>query len=221
QASCVVFNAEGAQKQDYRRFNIEDITPGDDYAAMRQAVMRRYKDPAEHYDGLIILIDGGVGQLKAAAKGLRDLYNSNESIRNFPHNSILISIAKDKSRHFGKEKLYILEKYLPPITEQQLSDTIDTIELSPFNRNGSLELLLKVRDEAHRFAIRGHRRKRNKMAMSSGLDTIRGLGESRKRDLIKYFGGIAPIKDASVEELTRVPGFGKRLAASVYDQLRK
>ena len=221
QASCVVFTAEGPSKKDYRRFNIKGITPGDDYAAIKQAVARRYTAPTEHYDGVIILIDGGVGQLKMAARALRELYSSADRSVNFPINSILISIAKDKNRHFGKEKLYLLEKFLPPITEEELSDKIATIELSPFNRNGALELLLKVRDAAHKFAITGHRRKRNKAAMSSGLDRIRGLGESRKSELIKYFGGFARIKDASIEELARVPGFGGKLALSVFEQLRK
>lgn len=226
QASCVAFTAEGASKQDYRRFNLDGITAGDDYAAMKQTVIRRYKKMQYQDEGLIILIDGGLGQLKYALQGLYEIYAEAEKHQKlkdcaFMHNSILIGVAKDKDRKFGKEKLLVLNQYLPMLSEEQVSAKIQTIELSSLQRNSSLDLLLKVRDEAHRFAITGHRRKRNATAMTSSLDKIKGLGESRKSELIRYFGGISPIKNASIEELARVPGFGRKLANTVFEQLHR
>ena len=235
QGSCVVFNEEGSHKQDYRRFNITEITPGDDYAAMQQVVYRHYSKPDKIMDakadataGIIILIDGGLGQLKAGLKGLHQLYAEAEAKGEtgsfkFLANSIIIGVAKDKDRRFGKEKLLILKELIPEASgpPEEISGKIDSIELSAFNKTNYWELLLKVRDEAHRFAITGHRKKRDASASKSVLDAVDGLGETRKRELIRHFGGISMIKEASVEELARVPGFGNKLAQEVFKQLRK
>ena len=226
QASCVVFNPEGPSKKEYRRFNIDNITPGDDYAAIRQAVMRRYKKMEKQEEGMIILIDGGMGQVNSALRGLRQIYKEAKEKKDvmFLRGAILIGVAKDRERKFGKEKILALHNkdiqgYLYSPSGYDISDRISTMELNSLSRRTELNLLLKVRDEAHRFAISGHRKKRTAAALRSDLDGIQGIGESRKGELIRYFGGVARIKDASLEELACVPGFGKKLAEVVFDQL--
>lgn len=244
QASCVVFTDEGAAKKEYRRFNIKDITAGDDYAAMKQAVTRRYASllnkikkidrtkNCDNVDGVneekflrlpsLILIDGGKGQLNAAILALREL-QLNEIFSNRAEEIVIIAISKDENRTFGKEKLLISRNSLSQDGESNYrdKDNIELVELSVLDRNNPFMLLLRIRDEAHRFAITGHRRKRNKAAMTTVLDGIKGLGDSRQRALIKYFGGISPVKNASIEELGKVPGFGKNLATSVFKQLHR
>ncbi|MDH5735838.1 MAG: excinuclease ABC subunit UvrC [Gammaproteobacteria bacterium] len=197
-ASCVVFTLEGAYKNDYRRFNIEGIEPGDDYAAMRQALQRRYtrlkKGEARLPD--ILLIDGGKGQLRQAVEVLDQLEIENV---------LLIGVAKGEGRKAGLEKLVFSDgrpdHYLP---EDSLA----------------FHLILQVRDEAHRFAIGGHRNKRDKARQQSTLENIPGLGPKRRQTLIKHFGGIQGVKQAGVDDLAKIQGISRKLAQIIYDVLR-
>jgi len=200
-ASCVVFTLEGAYKQDYRRFNIEGIEPGDDYAAMRQAIQRRYSrlkkstnDDAKMPD--ILFIDGGKGQLRQAVEVMDQLQIDEVQ---------LIGVAKGEGRKAGLEKLVFSDGrpdlYLP-------EDSI------------AFHLILNVRDEAHRFAISGHRAKREKARRTSPLEAIAGLGPKRRQSIIKHFGGLQGVKQAGVEDLTKVPGISRNLAQIIYDVLR-
>ncbi len=203
-ASCVVFTLEGAYKQDYRRFNIEGIEPGDDYAAMRQALQRRYarlkkaandgEDSGKLPD--ILLIDGGKGQLRQAVEVMDQLQIDN---------ILLIGVAKGEGRKAGLEKLVFSDGrgdvYLP-------EDSI------------AFHLVLNVRDEAHRFAISGHRAKREKARRTSPLESISGLGPKRRQNLIKHFGGLQGVKQAGVEDLAKVPSISRNLAQIIYDVLR-
>ncbi len=205
-ASCVVFTLEGAYKQDYRRFNIEGIEPGDDYAAMRQAIQRRYSrlkksanKNAEDNDAKmpdILFIDGGIGQLRQAVEVMDQLQIDEVQ---------LIGVAKGEGRKAGLEKLVFSDGrpdlYLP-------EDSI------------AFHLILNVRDEAHRFAISGHRAKRDKARRTSVLESIAGLGPKRRQNLIKHFGGMQGIKQAGVEDLAKVPGISRNLAQIIYDVLR-
>lgn len=191
--SCVVFNRDGPVKSNYRRFNITDITPGDDIAAMRQALTRRYKrlqsDEAILPD--ILLIDGGKPQLHAAEQVLAELEITS---------IFLIGVAKGVTRKPGFETLHFTNGA--------------EIHLAP----DSLALLLiqQIRDEAHRFAITGHRARRAKTRMTSSLETIPGIGAKRRRELLQYFGGIQALKRASVDELAKVPGISQALAQRIF-----
>jgi len=200
-ASCVVFTLEGAYKQDYRRFNIEGIEPGDDYAAMRQAIQRRYSrlkksknDDVKMPD--ILFIDGGKGQLRQAVEVMDQLQI--DSVQ-------LIGVAKGEGRKAGLEKLVFSdgreELYLP-------EDSI------------AFHLILNVRDEAHRFAISGHRAKREKARRTSPLEAIPGMGPKRRQSIIKHFGGLQGVKQAGVEDLAKVTGISRNLAQIIYDVLR-
>ena len=197
-ASCVVFTLEGAFKQDYRKFNIEGIEPGDDYAAMRQALQRRYtrlkKGEARLPD--ILFIDGGKGQLRQAVEVLDQLDVDNV---------LLIGVAKGEGRKAGLEKLVFsdgrADVYLP-------------------EDNIAFHLILNVRDEAHRFAISSHRQKRDKARRQSSLESIPGLGPKRRQTLIKHFGGIQGVKQAGVEDLAKINGISRKLAQIIYDVLR-
>jgi len=200
-ASCVVFTLEGAHKQDYRRFNIEGIEPGDDYAAMRQALQRRYTSLKKAKDNDakmpdILFIDGGKGQLRQAVEVMDQLQIDEV---------LLIGVAKGEGRKAGLEKLVFSdgreELYLP-------EDSI------------AFHLILNVRDEAHRFAISGHRAKREKARRTSPLEAIPGLGPKRRQNLIKHYGGLQGVKQAGVEDLTKVPGISRNLAQIIYDVLR-
>ncbi len=202
-ASCVVFTLEGAYKQDYRRFNIEGIEPGDDYAAMRQALQRRYarlkKSAADEPEGKmpdILFIDGGKGQLRQAVEVMDQLQIDN---------ILLIGVAKGEGRKAGLEKLVFSDGrqdlYLP---EESIA----------------FHLILNVRDEAHRFAISGHRARREKARRTSELESIAGLGPKRRQNLIKHFGGLQGVKQAGVEDLAKVPGISRNLAQIIYDVLR-
>ena len=196
-ASCVVFGIEGALKNEYRRFNIAGIVPGDDYAAMQQALTRRYKRvrDGEVIAPDILLIDGGKGQLNAAAKVLAEL-----DIKNVA----LIGVAKGPDRRPGQEQLFRLDSDTPLVLPADSS---------------ALHLIQRVRDEAHRFAIAGHRRKRAKRHNESILETIPGLGPVKRRELLKQFGGLQGILRAGVDDFVQVRGLGRSLAEVIYEHL--
>ncbi len=195
-ASCVVFTPEGAFKTDYRRYNIKNITGGDDYAAMRQALQRRYRagQKAEHKLPDLLFIDGGKGQLRQAIEVFEQL--EIESV-------LLIGVAKGEGRKAGLEKL---------VFSDGRADLYLTIE------SAALNLVLQVRDEAHRFAISGHRAQRAKKRRVSPLEDITGLGPKRRQSLLKHFGGIQGITSAGVEDLLQIHGINRKLAQMVYDR---
>jgi len=196
-ASCVVFGVEGALKNDYRRFNIAGIQPGDDYAAMYQALTRRYKRvrDGEVTAPDILLIDGGKGQLAEAARVLAEL--GVEGVT-------LIGVAKGADRRPGQEQLFLLGQDTPTI-------------LAP--DSSALHLIQRVRDEAHRFAIAGHRRKRAKRHSESILETIPGLGPVKRRELLKHFGGLQGILRAGIDDFVQIRGLGRSLAEVIYEHL--
>jgi excinuclease ABC subunit C len=196
-ASCVVFGAEGPLKGDYRRFNITDIQPGDDYAAMYQSLTRRYKRvrDGELAAPDMLLIDGGKGQLAEADKVLRELGVGGIT---------LIGVAKGADRRPGQEQLFLLGR--------------DTPMLLPPDSH-ALHLIQRVRDEAHRFAIAGHRRKRAKRHSQSILETIPGLGPVKRRELLKQFGGLQGILRAGIDDFAKVRGLGRDLAEVIYEHL--
>lgn len=195
-ASCVVFNKEGAVKSDYRRFNIKGVTPGDDVGAMHQALLRRYQRSQAENAKLpdLLLIDGGPTQLSAALKTLQEL-----NIQGIT----LLGVAKGVTRKPGLETLHI-----PNQTPIHLSS--DSL---------ALHLIQQVRDEAHRFAITGHRRQRDKKRVTSSLESIPGIGAKRRRELLRYFGGIQAINRASLEEIAKVPGISQSLAERIFAAL--
>lgn len=195
-ASCVVFDSTGPLKSDYRRFNISGITPGDDIAAMRQVLERRFKRLQKEAAPLpdVVFIDGGSAQLAAAEKVVMDL-----GIEGM----LLIGIAKGPERKPGFETLHIDARspiHLP-------SDSL------------ALHFIQQIRDEAHRFAITGHRMRRDKARRVSSLENIPGIGAKRRRDLLRYFGGIQGIAHASLDELMKVQGISRSLAERVYAAL--
>ena len=196
-ASCVVFGVEGPLKSDYRRFNISGIQPGDDYAAMYQALTRRYKRvrDGEIVKPDVLLIDGGKGQLAEAAKVLDELGVGGIT---------LIGVAKGVDRRAGQEQLFLLGQETPTI-------------LPPDSR--ALHLIQRVRDEAHRFAIAGHRKKRAKRHSQSILETIPGLGPVKRRELLKQFGGLQGILRAGIDDFIQIRGLGRELAQVIYEHL--
>jgi excinuclease ABC subunit C len=194
-ASCIVFNNAGPVKDHYRRFNIQGITPGDDFAAIHQVILRRYQKVSEKQPDLII-IDGGPGQLAAAQRALAALNI---------HSMALMGIAKGAGRKPGLETLYFLEHspvHLPADSE-------------------ALHLIQQIRDEAHRFAIMGHRQQRNKKRTVSFLETVPGIGTRRRRQLLRHFGGIQGINRASLKELAQVSGIGQSLAERIFSVLHR
>ncbi|MEO5811367.1 MAG: excinuclease ABC subunit UvrC [Rhodanobacter sp.] len=196
-ASCVVFSPEGPEKSHYRRFNIAGITPGDDYAAMHQALTRRFRKVAEG-EGVrpdILLIDGGKGQVGQALEVLRDL-----GIRDIQ----VIGVAKGPGRRTGEETLV-------------LADT--GRELHPGSSSPALHLVAAVRDESHRFAISGHRKRREKAREHSVLEDVAGIGARRRSALLRTFGGMQGVEAAGVEELMRVKGINRELAERIYASL--
>jgi excinuclease ABC subunit C len=195
-ASCVVFTPEGAFKTDYRRYNITGITGGDDYAAMKQALERRFRPSKSEDQKLpdILFIDGGKGQLKQAIEVFEQL--EIDSV-------LLIGVAKGEGRKAGLEKL---------IFSDGRPDLYLTIE------SAALNLILQVRDEAHRFAISGHRAQRAKKRRTSPLEGISGLGPKRRQTLLKHFGGIQGITQAGIEDIAKIPGISKKLAQDIYAQ---
>jgi len=196
-ASCVVFGVEGALKSEYRRFNIAGIEPGDDYAAMYQALTRRYKRvrDGEFAAPDILLIDGGKGQLAEAARVLEELQVKDVT---------LIGVAKGADRRPGQEQLFLLGRETPFILPPDSS---------------ALHLIQRVRDVAHRFAIAGHRRKRAKRHSESILETIPGLGPVKRRELLKQFGGLQGILRAGIDDFVQIRGLGRSLAEVIYEHL--
>ncbi len=195
-ASCVVFNGEGPLKSDYRRFNIADITPGDDVAAMRQVVLRRFKrlQREEAVMPDVILIDGGKTQLAAAQSAIEELG---------VQGVLLAGVSKGPGRKPGYESIHTMNH--PPMHLPATST--------------ALHLIQQIRDEAHRFAITGHRARRGKVRTQSQLETIPGIGAKRRRDLLRYFGGIQGIAYASLDELLKVPGISQSLAERIFATL--
>ena len=195
-ASCVVFNQEGPLKSDYRRFNITDITPGDDYAAMKQALRRRYtrlkKGEGKVPD--ILFIDGGKGQVGQALAVLEELQMTDITV---------IGIAKGPDRRPGEEWLFCPGRAEPILRLQ--SDS------------AALHLIQQIRDEAHRFAIAGHRQKRQRRQNTSTLEQIPGIGAGRRRILLKQFGGLQGVARAGVEDLASLKGINRELAQRIYD----
>jgi excinuclease ABC subunit C len=193
-ASCVVFNEDGPFKSAYRKFNIDGIQPGDDYAAIRQAVSRRFArvKSGEVQAPDVLFIDGGQGQVSAALEALAELEFSQVRV---------VGIAKGPTRRPGREELILQEQ------EQTVRLPAD----SP-----ALHLIQRIRDEAHRFALTGHRGRREKARLTSGLEAVDGLGPSRRRALLKSFGGLAQIKRAAVDDLARVEGISRTLAERIY-----
>ena len=196
-ASCVVFDASGAVKTDYRRFNIEDIQQGDDYAAMAQAIRRRFTRLKRGEGKIpdILLIDGGKGQLSSAQDVLTELGVVGV---------MLLGIAKGTTRKPGFETLIIADENYRVINSPQQS---------------ALHLLQQIRDEAHRFAITGHKQRRDKKRRTSPLEGIPGVGPKRRRDVLKHFGGIAEVKRASIADLLKVPNINKKVAEAIYSAL--
>lgn len=194
-ASCVVFDGEGARKSDYRRFNIRDVTAGDDYAAMRQALERRYRRLREGEGQLpdLLLIDGGKGQLAQATEVLEELQVTGVEI---------VGIAKGPDRRPGEETLFRAGH--------------DEVVILPPD-SPALHLLQQIRDEAHRFAITGHRARRDKTRRTSRLEDVAGLGPKRRQILLRQFGGLRGIARAGVEDLASIKGISADLAQRIYD----
>src|SRR5690554_99630 len=198
-ASCVVFGPEGPRKSDYRLYNIEGVTAGDDYAAMRQVLYRRLSSALENNGKLpdVLLVDGGKGQLNMAREVFAELKITQV---------LLLGVAKGVTRKAGFETLYINDS----ATELNLPD-----------HSPALHLIQQIRDEAHRFAITSHRARRGKTRRTSVLEGITSVGPKRRRELLKYFGGLQELSRASVEEIAKTPGISKTLAESIYSALRQ
>jgi len=196
-ASCVVFGPDGPMKKEYRRFNITGVTPGDDYGALRQALQRRY---ARVREGEIpapdlLLIDGGLGQIAAVHEVLAQLGFGDVT---------LVGVAKGPDRRPGQERLFVYGAAAPRVPQGH----------SPASR-----LIQRVRDEAHRFAITGHRRRRARRYNESVLEAVPGLGPAKRRALLTHFGGLQGVMRAGVADLTEVAGIGAALARTLYDHL--
>ncbi len=191
-ASCVVFGPEGANKAAYRRFNISGITPGDDYAAIRQAVARRLTGKEPPPD--LMLIDGGLGQVAEAVEVARGLSFT------FP----IVGVSKGPERRAGEEVLIV-------------DDGRRTLKPGP--TSPGLHLIQAVRDEAHRFALKSHRQRREKARVTSPLEAIPGIGPNRRQALLKAFGGLVGLRNATEDEIARVPGIGPAKAALVRQAL--
>ncbi len=198
-AACVVFNQEGPQKSDYRRYNIQNIVPGDDYAAMHQALTRRFTRALNEQTSLpdLLLIDGGLGQLNQAVTVLNDLQIST---------IFVVGVAKGAERIVGRELLHLPHQAVP-------------IELG--SDHPALHLIQQVRDEAHRFAITGHRQRRAKTRNESPLEGIEGIGPKRRQQLLKQFGGLQGLKRAGIEDLASIRGINQALAQRIYDALHE
>lgn len=196
-ASCVVFGPEGPQKSHYRRFNIAGITPGDDYAAMHQALTRRFRKVAEGEGARpdVLLIDGGRGQVAQALDVLRELGVTGIEV---------VGVAKGPGRRAGEETLILAGSQR---------------EIHPGPSSPALHLVAAVRDESHRFAISGHRKRREKARERSVLEDVQGVGARRRTALLKAFGGLAGVEAAGVEELMQVKGIDRGLAERIYDAL--
>ena len=196
-ASCVVFGAEGPLKSEYRRFNIAGITGGDDYAAMTQALQRWCKRLTRVEANVpdVLFIDGGRGQLSAAATAVDELRSGGMR---------LVAVAKGPGRQPGRERLYVEDRRTP----------LKVPHASP-----ALYLIQQLRDEAHRFAIAGHRARRRKQRTASPLEGIPGVGPKRRRELLRQFGGLQAVTRAGVDDLARVKGISRRLAKLIYEHV--
>jgi excinuclease ABC subunit C len=195
--SCVVYDEGGMKSSDYRRFNIDTPNPGDDYYAMREALTRRYARLAEGEGKLpdLLLIDGGRGQLNIALDVLNELGLGRIA---------MLGVAKGEERKPGLEQLI-------------LPDEKEPMRLPP--SHPALHLIQEVRDEAHRFAITGHRAKRAKKRTTSSLEDIPGIGPKRRQRLLQTFGGLRGIQSAGIEELAQVEGISRELAEKLYRAL--
>ncbi|SHM13122.1 excinuclease ABC subunit UvrC [Rhodanobacter sp. OK091] len=201
-ASCVVFGPEGPEKSHYRRFNITGITPGDDYAAMHQALTRRFRKVAEGEGARpdILLIDGGSGQVAQALDVLKELGVDGIEV---------VGVAKGPGRRAGEETLVLA----------RLESGNPGRELHPGSSSPALHLVAAVRDEAHRFAISGHRKRREKARERSALEDVAGIGARRRSALLKAFGGMQGVESAGIEELMQVKGIDRELAERIYASL--
>ena len=196
-ASLVVFGDQGPLSSQYRRYNIEGITPGDDYAAIHQALSRRFRrmqDEGEKYPDLL-LIDGGKGQLASASDALAELG---------VNGVVTVGVAKGRERKAGWERLFVPGVKIP-------------VTLQP--DSPALHLVQVIRDEAHRFAITGHRRRRAKARVTSSLEGIPGVGEKKRQALLKHFGGLQGVEKAGVDDLSRVAGINRKLAQRIHASL--
>jgi excinuclease ABC subunit C len=191
-ASCVIYNQKGHDKASYRLFNIKDIIPGDDVAAIGQAVLRRYQRLLKEDKPLpdVLLIDGGKAQLHAAIQSLNEL-----GIKSI----LTLGISKGAARKAGMERIILPDDGI--------------LQLSP--HDASFHLMQAIRDEAHRFGIKNHRQKRHKNTLQSALENIEGVGPKKRQALLTYFGGLAMLQKASVTEIARVPGVNQALAERI------
>lgn len=196
-ASCVVYDQFAMRNHEYRRFNIKNVTPGDDYAAIRDALSRRYQKIVQGEGRMpdLIMIDGGKGQVNAAKKALDELGISDAN---------LMGVAKGEGRKPGLEQLIFPERQKP---------------LQLPNNHAALHLIQQIRDEAHRFAIQGHRGRRGKSRMTSSLESISGIGAKRRQCLLGRFGGLKGVQTASIEELAQTEGISRKLAEKIYREL--
>lgn len=197
-ASCVVFGREGPLKKDYRRFNIEGVTPGDDYGALREAITRRYAriSAGEIPQPDLLVIDGGPAQIAGVVEVLAAAGFADQAV---------IGISKGPDRRAGQERIHFPGALRPP--------------LIPGPQSAALKAVQRIRDEAHRFAITGHRRRRAKRFNESILETVPGLGPAKRRALLQHFGGLQGVLKAGRMDLERAPGIGPALAQTLYDAL--
>ena len=197
--SCVVFNREGPDSSRYRRYNIEGITPGDDFAAMHQVLTRRFRDPDGSECPQLVFIDGGPGQLAQAEEVLSAAFAGARTPM-----PVIVAVAKGEGRKEG------LETLIRAFTHERINLGLN----SP-----ALQLVIHIRDESHRFAITGHRNRRAKARRTSKLESVSGIGPKRRQALLKHLGGMQEVLRASVEELCKVPGISPKMAEHIYNEL--